>query len=371
MKIKKSYKFRIYPTPIQSQLLTKTFGCCRFIWNKMLSDKIEHYNQTKQMLKNTPAQYKSEFEWLKEVDSLALANIQQDLQMAYHRFFKGTSSFPKFKKKAYAQSYTTNSQKGSIRIENKKIKLPKLGWVKIKQHRPINGLIKRATISQNSSGNYFISLLVEGEQVAYCKTGSKIGVDLGISNLAILSNGEKAPNLKILNTYQKRLTKEQRILSRRLEQAKKDGKPLSEAKNYQKQRKKVAKIHQKIQNIRKDYLNKLTHNLVKNHDMIVIEDLASSNLMKNRKLSRAISDVSWYEFKRQLQYKCDWYGKLLVVISRWFPSSQICSTCKVNTGKKALDIRNWTCPSCHCQHDRDINAAKNILNEGLRLLAQC
>ena len=371
MIIKKSYKFRIYPTPDQAQLFAKTFGCCRFMWNKMLSDKIEYYKETKQMLKNTPAQYKSEFEWLKEVDSLALANVQLDLQVAYDRFFKGISNFPKFKKKLYAQSYTTNNCKNSVRIENKKIRLPKLGWVKIKQHRPINGLIKRVTVSQNSSGNYFVSLLVEEEQVLYLKTGSKIGIDLGISNLAILSNGEKVPNLKILNTYQKRLAKEQQVLSRRSEQAKKDGKLPSEAKNYQKQRKKVAKIHQKIQNVRKDYLNKLTHDLVKNHDIIVIEDLATSNLMKNRKLSRAISDVSWYEFKRQLQYKCDWYGKTLVIISRWFPSSQICSTCKANTGKKALDIRNWTCPSCHSEHDRDINAAKNILNEGLRLLEYC
>ena len=190
---------------------------------------------------------------------------------------------------------------------------------------------------------------------------------MGISDFAILSNGEKIANPRFLVSLSKKLAKEQKILSRRGLLAKKNGRKLSDSKNYQKQRMKVAKIYEKIANQRNDFLNKLSTTLIKNHDVICMEDLASQNLMKNHHLARAIGDASWYEFVRQLSYKADWYGKKIIQISRWFSSSQLCSSCGFSSGKKPLSIRKWTCPKCHVRHDRDINASLNILNEGLRL----
>ena len=364
----KSHKFRLYPNQEQKQLFAKTFGCSRAIWNMMLADKIKHYEETGETLHNTPAQYKTEFPWLREVDSFALCNVQLNLQTAYKNFFQSGTGFPKFKKKSHAQSYKTNSQKGSIVIENGYIKLPKVGWVRVKAHRQISGVIKSATISMTPSGKYHISILCETDITPLPKTNSSVGVDLGLSDFAILSTGEKIGNRKFLNQLSKKLAKEQKILSRRALIAKKEGRKLSDSRNYQKQRIKVAKTHEKIANMRRDFLHKLSMYLVKNHDVICIEDLSSKNLMKSHKLARAISDVSWSEFVRMLEYKSNWYDKQVSKISRWYPSSQICSDCGFNSGKKSLSIREWTCTNCGSHHDRDINASINILNEGLRLL---
>ena len=373
----KSYKFRLYPNQEQMMMFEKTFGCARFIWNQMLADKIAYYKEIGQTLKNTPAQYKKEFPWLKEVDSLALANVQLNLQKAYQSFFKNKNhfGFPNFKSKNKMthQSYRTNNKQGvgTIRLSdnNNQIKLPKIGWIKVKAHRKLKGVIKSATISKTATGKYFISILCETDIQPYLKTNSSIGIDLGLEHFAILSTGEKIENPRFLISASKKLAKEQKILSRRGLLAKQRGKSLNDCMNYQKQRLKVAKIHEKISNHRRDFLHKLSTSIIKNHDRICMEDLRSKNLMKNHHLARAIGDASWSEFMRMLEYKADWYEKQVSKISRWFPSSQLCSNCKMNSGKKPLHLREWTCESCGVHHDRDLNASLNILHEGLKLLA--
>ena len=351
----KAYKYRIYPDAEQMQFFAKCFGCVRFVYNRMLSDRIEHYNLTGKSLNNTPAQYKSEFTWLKEVDSLALANAQMNLNTAYRNFFRDKSNgFPKFKsKKNNNFSYTTNNQKGTVYVENGYIKLPKLkSPLKIRQHRSFEGVIKSCTISKAPSGKYHISILVETEIQKLPASDMRVGIDVGIKDFAVLSNGEAYKNPKHLRKSEKRLAKLQRDLSR-----KQIG-----SSNRNKARIKVAKLHEKIANQRMDFLHKNSTEIIRKNQAIVIEDLKVKNLMKNHNLAKSIAEVSWSRFREMLDYKSRWYGRELIIAPPDYPSSQLCSDCGNRSSQtKDLACRVYICPECGLEIDRDYNASLNLL----------
>ena len=361
-KVMKGYKFRLYPNKEQQTFFQKCFGCCRFLWNNMLADKIAYYEKFQESLDTQPPDYKSEYPFLKEVDSLALTSEYRDLNTAFKNFFRDTKvGYPKFKKKHDShKSYTTYNQKGSVSIVGKHVKLPKIGYVKMRQSQPVLGSIKNATISQVPSGKYYISFNIEIWVQELPKTEKEIGLDLGIKELLITSDKEHFENPKTFYKYEKQLAKLQRQLAHK--------KKFS--KNWYKQKHKIALLHEKIANIRKDNLHKISHKLVKENQLIVSEDLKISNMIKNHHLAKSIADVSWYELTRQVSYKSDWYGRQYIKIDTYYPSSQTCNCCGYKyTATKDLSVRYWICPNCSTYHDRDENAADNILAEGKRIVA--
>ena len=373
----KAYKFRMYPDKEQEVQLAKTFGCCRLVYNYYLARKIELYKSEQKSLSkydcnnhlNRELKKSEEYIWLKEIDKFALTNSVYNLDTAYKNFFreikKGNKNqgFPKFKsKKINRHSYTTNFTNNNIEVDfkNNKIKLPKLRWLDCITHREFNGQIKSCTISKTPSGKYFVSVLVETEHSQLLQNNNAMGMDLGVSDLLITSDGEVIDNRRLTYQYEQKLAKLQRQLAK-----KKKG-----SNNFHKQRIKVARLHEKIANKRKDNLHKISSQIVKENQFIFSENLNVSGMVRNHNLAKAIHDVSWYELTRQLEYKSNWNSRVYHKIDRYFPSSQLCNVCGYkNTGTKDLSVREWICTECGSNHDRDINAAINILNQGMKEIA--
>ena len=360
--IRKSYKYRIYPNKLQREYFAKVFGCVRFFYNKSLSDMNELY-KSKGIFKNiTPASYKEDYPFLKEVDSLALCNAQLNRNRAFKSFFKKQNAFPKYKSKRNDQSYTTNNQ-GVVKFSSndRYISIPKCPRIRIKKHRDFYGDIKSVTVSKTTDEKYYISLLVEEETDSINHTDNAIGLDLGIKDLIVDSNGNKYKNHKYLSKSLKKLAKEQRKLSH-MEKG---------SSNRNKQRIKVARIYRYINSQRSDYLHKLSKKIIDENQIICIEDLKVKNMLQKHKLARSIIDASWSRFVSMLIYKASWYGNTIIKVPANYASSQLCSLCGYqNKEVKNLKIRKWICPECGSIHDRDSNAAKNILSKGIEMLTK-
>lgn len=371
MKKNKAYKFRLYPNSEQCDFLLKTFGCTRLIWNVMLSDKLDWYQCTMSTLKNTPAEYKTKFPFLREVDSLALANVQLQLEQAFRNFWNNPSTgFPKWKsRKNKRNSYRTNYTNGNIKIEDGFLKLPKLGQVKVKQHRliPEDYKLKSVTVSMTPSGHFYASILYEYEaEMKAVEIKTHVGFDYSMSKLFV-NPGNQSPEFP--HFYRKameHLAKEQRILSHR-----KKG-----SHGYEKQRQVVAKLHEKIANQRKDFLHKLSYQIANDYDLVSVENLNMKAMSRTLHFGKSVHDNGWGMFLTMLAYKLADRGKQLIKIDKWYASSQICSYCQAHydaekQGRKwRMAIHKWTCSECGTHHYRDQNAAINIDMEGLRTALQ-
>ena len=360
--IRKAYKYRIYPNASQKEYFARVFGCVRFFYNKSLSDMCDLYKATGKYENITPASYKSDNPFLKEVDSLALCNAQLARNAAFKAFFRKQNAFPKYKSKKNNQSYTTNNQR-SVKFSNNNryISIPKCSRIRIKKHRDFKGDIKSITVSKSVDEKYYISLLVEENTECIKLLDNVIGLDLGLKDYVVDSNGHKFKNQKYLTKSQNKLSKEQRKLSHMVKGS----------NNRNKQRIKVARLHKKIENQRNDYLHKLSRHIIDENQFICIEDLKVKNMEHNHKLARSIIDASWSRFVSMLLYKANWYGSTVIKVPSNYPSSQLCSCCSYqNPLTKDLKVRKWTCPQCGSVHDRDKNAAKNILSKGIEILTK-
>ena len=360
--IRRAYKFRIYPNASQREYFARVFGCVRFFYNKSLSDMNEIYEKTGKNENITPRRYKKDYPFLKEVDSLALCNAQLNRNKAFKAFFNHQNGFPKYKSKRNDQSYTTNNQGGvTLSDNNRYITIPKCKRLRIKMHRNFEGTIKSITISKTCDEKYYISLLVETEVNPLKESNKSIGLDLGIKDLVIDSNGKRYKNHKYLSKSMDKLAKEQRKLSHMVKGS----------NNRNKQRIKVARLHKRIENQRNDYLHKLSKSIIDENQIICIEDLKVKDMEHNNELARNISDASWSRFISMLIYKANWYGRVVVKVPSNYPSSQLCHVCHYqNRNVKDLSIRKWTCPKCGTVHNRDINASINILRKGIEMLTK-
>ena len=360
----KGYKYRIYPTKEQTGHLASIFGCCRFVYNNSLhfskdTYASEHRNvsQFEHMRRITEMRACPDTAWLKDCDSMALQEAVKDLNKAFRAFFDKRAGYPKYRSKhCHIQSYRTRNQGNGIRFESGKIRIPKIGLVKIRKSRDFSGRILNATISLTATGKYFVSLCVVEEVVPKPNAGNAVGIDVGIKDFYTDSNGNVVANPHTLSRYQKKLAREQRKLSRKH----------AGSRNRNKQRIRVARIHEKIANTRSDFLHKESTRLVSDNQVIAMEDLNVREMLRNHYLAKAISDVSWSEFSRMLEYKAFEHGARVVRVPRFFASSQTCSSCGEKSPLvKNLSVRMWTCPNCGTVHDRDHNAAINILNHAL------
>ncbi|MCM3791066.1 IS200/IS605 family element RNA-guided endonuclease TnpB [Domibacillus indicus] len=386
----KAFRFKIHPSDEQKQLINQTIGCCRFVYNYILNENIKSFEKTKKRYTETAAKkllpgLKETFKWLSVSDSIAL---QASIEYQYEGFkkykdqpkkelkkraakkcaegytptaydFKGHPTFKS--KKNPVQSYTTKMTNNNIKITDNRIQLPKLGWIRFSKSRNIEGDIKRVTVRRSSTGRYSISVICEMPYSPYKpSTNDAVGIDLGLKEFAVLSNGESIANPKYYQKYEKRLAFLQRAFAR-----KKEG-----SKSWGKNKAQIAKLHEKIKHTREDFLHKLTTRLVHENQVIAVENLSVKNLVQNKKLSKGIHDVSWSRFNEMLAYKAKWYGRTIIKVDPFFPSSQLCSRCgHQHKDVKNLAVRVWECPSCGVHHDRDLNASLNIKKEALRLLS--
>ena len=362
----RAYRFRLYPNAEQTVMINKTIGCSRLIYNSLLTDKKKYYEETGLSLKKNVSEYKKEKEFLKEVDSLALANAKLNLETAFKNFFEKRSKYPKLHKKGKHDSYTTNNVTNNIRIVDKKIKLPKLGFVKIKQHRTLGSdeIIKSATISK-VGGNYYISVLTEREPKPVSKVDTYtisedrvLGLDFSVPHFYVDHNGNFSEYPKYYRNAQQKLAKEQRRLSRKEYRS----------RNYYKQLQKVQKLQEHIANQRKDFLHKLSRKLVNQYDAICFEDINLSNLKQTLKFGKSISDEGFGMFRTFVKYKLEREGKHFVLVDKWFASTKLCSHCGYKNNDITLKTLEWCCPECGTFHLRDHNAAINIKREGYRML---